>query len=117
MAARRGPIPKSDSERRKHQVNCRLTDLELQAVDARRGGLSRGAWLRTAAMQRPPRIIPEINREAWSHLAKVAGGLTYLVEVAKAGGTPSMDGGMLSELRQAVSYVRRQLIGVSGDES
>ena len=114
--ARRGPKPKSDSELRKHQVNCRLTDHELQTVDARRGGLSRGAWLRIAAMQRPPRIVPEINREAWSHLAKVAGGLTYLVEVAKAGGTPSTDGSLLAELRQSVSELRRQLIGVS-DES
>ncbi len=113
--ARRGPNPKSDSELRKHQINCRLTDQELQALDARRGGLSRGAWLRTAAMQRPPRIVPAINREAWSHLAKVAGGLTYLVEVAKSGGTPSMDGSMVADLRQAVSDVRRLLIGVADE--
>jgi len=113
---RRGPTPKADSELRKHQVNCRLTDDELHDVDDRRGGLSRGAWLRTAAIKRPPRIVPEINREAWSHLAKVAGGLTYLVEVAKAGGTPPLDGSALTDLRQAVSDVRRLLIGV-GDES
>ncbi|MEF2146386.1 MAG: hypothetical protein V3573_13150 [Desulfovibrionaceae bacterium] len=110
--AKRGPIPKKDAELRKHQVNCRLTDQELQTLDAHRGGLSRGAWLRTAAMKRPPRLIPAVNREAWSHLAKLAGGLTFFVQEAKSGRILTIDESLLSDLRGAVGDVRRQLIGV-----
>ncbi|WP_207259689.1 hypothetical protein [Desulfovibrio sp. Huiquan2017] len=110
-----GPKTKSEIELRRHQVNCRLTSAELAVVDSRRGAISRAAWLRTAALQRPPRIIPKINREAWAYLAQVAGGLTYLVEVAKVGGRPSFDPAMLTELRKAIAELRRQLIGVSDE--
>ncbi|WP_319543704.1 hypothetical protein [uncultured Pseudodesulfovibrio sp.] len=113
--AKRGPIPKTDAELRKTQVNCRLTDRELQIVDARRGGLSRAAWLRTAALQRPPRIVPAVNREAWSYLAKLAGGLTFFVQEAKSGRILTMDESLLSELRRAVADVRRKLIGVEDE--
>lgn len=112
-----GPKPKPQSELRLYQVNCRLTADEIRLVDSRRGGLSRAAWLRIAALKKPPRIIPQINREAWSHLAKVAGGLTYLVEVAKIGGRPSFDVSMLADLRQAIAALRRQLIGADKNEA
>lgn len=109
--AKRGPKPKRDSDLRKHPVCCRLTDHELGVLDSLRGGLSRGAWLRIAAMQRPPRVIPPINREAWAHLGKVAGGLTFLVEAAKNGAIPPVDKQILSELRRAIAVVRQHLLG------
>lgn len=115
MARRRGPTPKPDAELRKHQLNCRLTDHELETVDACRGGLSRAAWLRTAALSRPPQVIPQINREAWAHLGKVAGGLTFLVEAIKNGAILPVNNQIFSELQRAIADVRQHLLGVKDE--
>ncbi len=83
--SRRGPKPKPESEKRKHPVTCRLTDIEAVKVDERRGQMTRGEWIRTAALKRPPKIIPTVNREAWLALSKLAGNLNQIAKAVNQG--------------------------------
>lgn len=59
-------------------IACRLTDSELEKLDAWRGKNSRGAWLRLAAFQRAPRPIPAVNVEMWGELARLHSNLNQL---------------------------------------
>ena len=69
-ARKRGPKPKSEAEKHKHQANCRLTDEEWLELERRRGVLKPAEALRIFALSRTlPRAIPEINLTAYSALA------------------------------------------------
>lgn len=74
----RGRKPVPDEDKRKHAVTCRLTDAELVRVDRLRGNMTAGEWIRTAALGRPPRIVPELNRSAWLELSRAASNLNQL---------------------------------------
>lgn len=74
----RGRKPVPDEDKRKHAVTCRLTDAELVHVDRLRGNMTTGEWIRTAALGRPPRIVPELNRSAWLELSRAASNLNQL---------------------------------------
>lgn len=78
----RGRKPVPLAEKQQHQVNSRLTDAELAYVDAHRGGVTRGEWLRRAAFGKPPTTIPEINREAWTQLSRAASNLNQLARLS-----------------------------------
>lgn len=105
---RRGPAPKSNAEVRRHQVNARLNDDELVLLDrGRPEKITRGTWLRTLALNRKlPRPIPEINREAWAELARVAANLNQLTRHFNQGG------GDLDAAMGEVAELRNKLIGV-----
>ena len=119
---RHGPIPKPEHEQRRHAVSCRLTDAELARLDSLRGVVSRGEWLRLAAMSRPPRIVPEINKVAWADLARSAGNLNQITRAVNEGKLPVADrakvGAQLMQLRADMDQLRRILIGQEApDES
>lgn len=78
----RGRKPVPDESKRKHPVTCRLTDAELAHVDRLRGSMTAGEWIRTAALGRPPMIIPELNREAWLALSRAASNLNQLAKTS-----------------------------------
>lgn len=77
----RGRKPVPDDVKRKHGVTCRLTDAELAHVDRLRGNMTAGEWVRTAALGRPPRIVPELNRQAWLELSRAASNLNQLAKL------------------------------------
>lgn len=80
-SSRRGPIPLPAAERRVHCVSVRLHAGELAIVDARRGRLQRGEYLRVAALDRlPPPPPPEINRQAWADLGRLASNLNQIAK-------------------------------------
>ena len=114
---RYGPTPKASSDRRWHSVSCRLTDDELALVDARRGKVRRGEWLRLSALGKPPRIVPELNRVAWVDLARSASNLNQIAHAINAGEVPA--GGdlasVLDALRADLDALRLAMIG-GGDE-
>lgn len=119
---RHGPAPKPQAEQRRHSVSCRLTDAELALLDDLRGEVSRGEWLRLAAMSKPPRIVPTVNKVAWADLSRVAGNLNQLNRAINEGKLTTKDaagaGRMLMGLRAQVDQLRRSLIGQeSPDES
>lgn len=109
----RKPVPKD--RQRRHAVTCRLTDAELARVDAARGEVSRGEYLRLAALKVPPRVVPEINREAWSDLARASGNLNQLARIANEQGKVSGRDGLI-EMRDNVEAVRRLLLGITPSE-
>ncbi len=106
---KRGRKRKTETDRRAVAVACRLTNEELAVCDARRGGMTRGAWLRVAALQNVPSIVPEVNREAWIDLARAAGNLNQIAKRLNAS-HPSGDG-MVEEILRALNDFRNRLIG------
>lgn len=119
---RHGPVPKPAAEQRRHAVSCRLTDVELARLDELRGEVSRGEWLRLAAMAKPPRIVPTVNKVAWADLARAAGNLNQITRAINEGRMPVKDvasvGRAVMDVRGQLDAVRRLLIGQEApDES
>ena len=116
---RYGPAPKPADERRWHSVSCRLTDDELALVDARRGKVRRGEWLRLAALSKPPRIVPEVNRAAWVDLARSASNLNQIAHAINSGSLSSTSdlASVLDGLRADLDALRLAMIGGRPDES
>lgn len=106
---KRGPKPRAAEDLRTVCVACRLTEAEAEQLDqGRPAGMSRGEWLRTRALaRRLPAAIPEINREAWRDLARVAGNLATIGTAMRGG-----DYREIEEIREAVAAFRKTLIGV-----
>lgn len=115
---RYGPEPLPAHKQRRHPVSCRLTDAELARLDGLRGAVSRGEWLRLSALSKPPRIVPALNKSAWSDLSRVAGNLNQISRhINEVGGSPSDEVELrktLSQLSEQVSELRRLLIGQDG---
>lgn len=116
---RYGPIPKPAHEKRQHSVSCRLTDEELSTLDQRRGKVSRGEWLRLAALSKPPRIVPEVNKVAWADLSRAAGNLNQLAKAINEGRWPVKDGlsaqATIMHFRAQIDALRASLIGMDGE--
>ena len=68
---------KEENEARKHPVSCRITDAELAHLDAIRGGMKRGEFMRIATFdpKNLPKAIPVLNREAWVEMSRIASNL------------------------------------------
>lgn len=119
---RHGPAPKPQAEQRRHSVSCRLTDAEIARLDDLRGEVSRGEWLRLAAMAKPPRIVPTVNKVAWADLSRAAGNLNQITRAINEGKLPVKDvpsvGKAVMDVRAHLDAVRRLLIGQEApDES
>lgn len=116
---RHGPKPKPLEEQRRHGISCRVNDAELALIDQRRGKVSRGEWLRLAALSKPPRIVPEVNKVAWADLARAAGNLNQLARAINEGRWPVKDGpsaqATIMEMRAQLDAVRASLIGLEGE--
>lgn len=106
--SKRGRKPVADAELRKHPVTCRLTDAENEKVDNLRGGMTRGEWLRTAALGKPPATIPAINQTAWLELSRAASNLNQL---ARQGHSEAV------EATEELAIFRMLLINASASRS
>ncbi len=116
---RRGPKPKPLEELREHCVSVRLNPAELERLDALRGRLQRGHWLREAALGRGARggvegrTIPELNREAWTKLGRLSANLNQLTRAVNEGRAAAGLAGVLATTRDLLRVVRAQLLGVA----
>ena len=105
------------ADKRSHTVSVRLNAAELAWLDEQRGGYRRGEWLRRAAFgRRLPGGVPEINREAWSELSRLASNLNQLQRAINEGRASGVDLSELDALRDAVRRLRADLIGQGGDD-
>lgn len=100
----------AESEKKKHQINCRVTDTELKIIDSRRGGIKKTEWLTRTALKKPPVIIPEINQKAWSELSRVASNLNQLTRAINKGLKSELKVNDLAELIEILKEVRGGLI-------
>ena len=106
----KGPDRLPEEIKRNRTVSSRFNDAELRIIDEKRGHLSKGEFLRNCALGYPvPRPIPEINREAWSSLAKVHGTLETIAKFYSQGAGSEIDTHLVREL---VHDLRKKLIGL-----
>ena len=72
--------------------------------------------MRLAALGKPPRIVPELNKSAWAELSRTAGNLNQIARAIADGRLPSTDapkaGKVVMEVRAELETVRRNLIGL-----
>jgi hypothetical protein len=118
-----GPAPLDATDKRVHTVSARLNGDELALLDARRGPLRmrRGEYLRAAAFGKLPPSIPEVNRQAWSELARTASNLNQLARHLNMGQRDDLGLGLglsdqIAECLRLLSQVRRGLIGAKEDD-
>lgn len=113
---KRGPAPKPESEHRNTRVSVYFSDDELAALDRRRGGRSRGQWLREAGLGELPALVPELNRQAWADLSRVAGLLKRYVVAIEVGNAHGMPSEVVTGLRDQVQQLRNDLLGIQAPD-
>ena len=102
-------------EKREHCVSVRMNEAELARLDAERGRFHRGEWLRrTWSLTQPKPPVPEVNRQAWAELARLAGNLNQAMKAFHEGRLRGVDPSVLEELFAQVHGLRRALIGAEG---
>ena len=109
---RHGPEPLPPEDRRAHCVSVRLNPAELALLDARRGRLARGEWLRAAALHHlPPAPLGPVAAAQWQELARVGANLN---QVAAAINSARLAGATLpdpADIRAVLMDLRNGLIG------
>lgn len=107
---RRGPKPLDPADLRDRCVSVRLNLAELEWLDRVRepAKMQRGEYLRAAASGKLPPAIPEINKDAFSALARSAANLNQIAKHLNEGTETS-----ISEIRNAINDLRLKLIGVN----
>ena len=108
-SSRRGRKPKALEALQRHLVACRLTDAELEQLDAGRGVLTRGEGLRQLALaRRLPPAIPAVNRQAYDELARASANLNQLSRRANIAGQLE-----IAALSAVLKTFRLALLGVT----
>lgn len=103
---------------RTRTIGVRVNAVELAAVQTKAAqvGLPPAQWLRAAALSqavlRP--LVPEINRQAYAELARLAANLNQMARTAHAGQIVSASG-LLEILQQQVRLLRKELLGIGHD--
>lgn len=98
-------MDKVDKVVRTKQVKTMFTSDELAAVSAQAGSIQIGKYLRMCALQSQPPAVPELNREAWLVLSKVAGNLATIAGAMRGG-----DYVEISDIREEISEFRAALL-------
>ncbi len=104
---KRGPTPKPLESQRKHRIAVYLNDAELKIINgfSELSHVCPAAYLRRAALNTPPVVIPELNKEVWQVLGKAAANLNQLSKLLN-----SNDLSYLSQTREALVRFRQALV-------
>lgn len=109
---RRGRSPVPDP--RTHCISVRLNDAELALLNCKRGDLDKGEWLRCAALDKLPSIIPEPNQEKWLELANSGNNLNQVAKKLNQSGLLCEDDAVeLESIRNTLIEFRAALMGIS----
>ena len=116
---KRGPKPMPAADRRVHPVSVRLNSAELADLDAARAlvRMQRGEYLRSASRGVLPPTIPQINREAWASLSRVAANLNQYQAQINAGGVHGHPPEVIQALVELVQKLRAELLGITESEA
>ena len=116
---KRGPKPMPAADRRVHPVSVRLNSAELAHLDSARAGvrMQRGEYLRSASRGVLPPTIPQINREAWASLSRVAANLNQYQAQINAGGVHGHPPEVIQALVELVQKLRAELLGITESEA
>ncbi len=110
-AKRRGRTALDDP--RTHCVSVRLNDEELAILNAKRGAMKQGEWLRCAALDKLPPIVPEPNVEKWQALARASANLNQIAKSLKSLSGISEE--KFADTRRVLSEFRASLLGVDNE--
>lgn len=104
---RRGPAPKPLELQRKYRVAVYLNSSELKIVNgfSELSDICPAAYLRKAALNTPPVVIPELNQLAWQQLSSAAANLNQITKRIN-----SNDLSALEEVRIALIRFRQALL-------
>jgi len=108
----RGRIAVEDP--RTHCISVRLSDEELSLLNTKRGNMKKGEWLRCAALDKLPPVVPEPNIKKWQELGKVAGNLNQIAH--KLNKKSGIDESEFNYIHHIINEFRAALIGVSSNE-
>jgi hypothetical protein len=111
--SRRGPDRVPDP--RQYCVSVRLNNAELSQLDARRGELARGEWIRAAGLDRlqPVVVVPEPNKQKWLELANAGNNLNQVArQLNRSGLLSEDDAAELDSIRNTLIEFRAALLGV-----
>jgi len=113
--SKRGPASLSLDEKRIHCVSVRLNDAELATLDQKRriSQMQRGEWMRSAALDVLPPVIPETNGKLWTHFAPLSANLNQLMHRLNSN-KQDIDAAVVAAAMSTVEKLRAALIG--GDE-
>lgn len=116
---KRGPKPLALADKRVHSVSVRLNSAELADLDSARSlvRMQRGEYLRSATRGVLPPTIPQINREAWANLARVAANLNQYQQAINAGTVHGHPPELIQALAELVQKLRDELLGINGSEA
>lgn len=114
------PKLSDDVRRTALTLNVRLNAGEREIVErkAREAGVTMTEWARLAALEQSPptrRMIPEINREAWLELARLAATLNTALRRFQTEDEREL-ASTFASLRGVLAQVRNQLIGNDGGD-
>lgn len=106
-ARRRGPTPKPLESQRKHRIAVYLNSSEWKIINgfSELSHVCPAAYLRKAALNTPPVVIPQLNQDVWEQLGRAAANLN---QIAKS--LNSSDFNYLVEVRTALIRFRRALV-------
>lgn len=109
-----GRPKKSLAKRRSEQQNARLTPEESQQFKAR----ARTLGLRPCDLARRallglklPKLVPELNLQAWKELVPLANDLRWAIQIVKFGRKDTINLRLMESLLEAVRELRRELRG------
>ena len=101
---------------RTHCVSVRLNDEELKLLNTKRGTMKKGEWLRCAALDKLPPVIPEPNIKKWQELGKLANNINQIAHKLNTHHSVLIDELQLNQIRQEITQLRAALLGVSNHE-
>ena len=101
---------------RTHCVSVRLNAEELKLLNNKRGNMKQGEWLRCAAIDKLPTVIPEPNIKRWSELGKIANNINQIAHKLNANKQGALiDELQINQIRQTIKELRAVLLGVNNE--
>lgn len=111
---KRGRTPLEQSDKRTHCVSVRLNQAELDLINSKRGKMRLGEWLRCAAFDKLPPIIPEVNIKKWGELATASNNINQIAKHLNKNN--SVDNSLISHIKKTLNEFRTALLGVSNND-
>jgi len=106
--SRRGH-PKLDADDvRDNCISVRLNKEELSILNTKRGILKQGEFLRMAAIDQLPKVVPELNKNAWVELSRAASNLNQIAHKLNMDEYVDAD-----EIRRVFADFRQKIIGLN----
>lgn len=117
----KGGRPKGDPAAvRASTIGVRVSPAEFAALrtKAEQMSMTPAQWLREAALTRrlPKPPVPEVNREQYAELSRLAGNLNQLARKANQGQAVSVPDDLLTQMIEETKRLRLALLGIEETE-